>query len=55
MGINSNLETKMRSPGDKIFKALEAKVRKLQMENEYLKKLIALNQTKEKSPNDENA
>lgn len=33
------------------FEALEARIKQLEMENEYLKKLNALVQSKEKSPN----
>ena len=40
-----------QTPAEGSIEALEARIKQLEMENEYLKKLNALVQNKEKSPN----
>ncbi len=40
-----------QGPAEDSVEALEARIKQLEMENEYLKKLNALVQNKEKSPN----
>jgi len=47
---NVNKQTK-QSPAEGSVEALETRIKQLEMENEYLKKLNALVQNKEKSPN----
>ncbi len=47
---NKNM-TKKLEPGDESVEALQAELERLRMENDYLKKLNALVQNKEKSPN----
>lgn len=46
-----NSYSKNTQPTEESFLALEARIKQLEMENEYLKKLNALVQNKEKSPN----
>lgn len=44
-------DSNKQSSTDRSFEALENRIKQLEMENEYLKKLNALVQNKEKSPN----
>ncbi|CAM5270559.1 Transposase OS=Lysinibacillus sphaericus (strain C3-41) OX=444177 GN=Bsph_1073 PE=3 SV=1 [Lysinibacillus sphaericus] len=50
MKKESNKQSK-QAPVKVSTEALEARIKQLEMENEYLKKLNALVQNKEKSPN----
>jgi len=50
MKKESNKQAK-QAPNEGSVEALEARIKQLEMENEYLKKLRALVQNKEKSPN----
>ena len=50
MKKESNKQPK-QAPVEGSIEALEARIKQLEMENEYLKKLNALVQNKEKSPN----
>ena len=44
-------ESKKNKPAEGSIEALQAEIERLRMENAYLKKLNALVQNKEKSPN----
>ena len=46
-----SIKQSKQAPAQGSVEALEARIKQLEMENEYLKKLNALVQNKEKSPN----
>ena len=46
-----SIKQSKQAPAQGPVEALEARIKQLEMENEYLKKLNALVQNKEKSPN----
>ena len=49
--LSMKKDSNKQSSTDRSFEALEDRIKQLEMENEYLKKLNALVQNKEKSPN----
>lgn len=49
--LSMKKDSNKQSSTDRSFEALENRIKQLEMENEYLKKLNALVQNKEKSPN----